>query len=162
VHWKIRIQRSENYWNKDSAVDLKGRRVTKQVTVIVDGCKYIVEVGDLRERPIKATINQKTYHVQLPTHGSPTNAENEVSRSESGVPTIQEIDCASITAPIPGDILEVKVKPGDSVEPGDLVCVLEAMKMKNMIRSNRTGVIESVYVSTGQSVDYGAVLVTFE
>jgi len=136
--------------------------VTKQVTVIVDGCKYVVEVGDLRERPIKATVNQKTYQVQLPAHGSPTNAENDKSTPGIGVPTVQEIDCASITAPMPGDILEVKVKPGDGVEPGDLVCVLEAMKMKNMIRSNRTGVIASVDVSAGQSVDYGTVLVTFE
>ena len=162
MHWKIKIQPSEGSWNKDSVVDSKGQCVTQQVTVIVDGCKYVVEVGDLMERPIKAIVNQKTYQVQLPTKGSPTNAENDVPTLGRGVPTVQEIDCASITAPMPGDILEVKVKPGDSVEPGDLVCVLEAMKMKNMIRSNRTGVIASVDVSTGQSVDYGAVLVTFE
>ena len=63
---------------------------------------------------------------------------------------------------MPGDILEVKVKPGDQVNPGDVVCVLEAMKMKNMIRTSRGGVVASVEVSGGQAVDYGAVLVVFE
>jgi glutaconyl-CoA decarboxylase len=136
--------------------------VTKRVTVIVEGCKYVVEVGDLRERPIKATVNQKTYHVQLPTPGSPVESAEGVPAVESVTPGVGEVDCASITAPMPGDILEVNVKPGQSVDPSDLVCVLEAMKMKNMIRSNRAGVIASVDVSAGQSVDYGAVLVTFE
>jgi biotin carboxyl carrier protein len=63
---------------------------------------------------------------------------------------------------MPGSILETKVKTGDSVNPGDVVCVLEAMKMKNMIHTNRAGVIASVDVIAGQDVDYGAVLVTFE
>lgn len=136
--------------------------MAKQVTVIVEGCKYVVEVEDLGERPIKATVNQRTYQVQLPTHVSPTDTTEDGPAASTAAPGLQEIDCASITAPMPGDILEINVKPGDSVNPGDLVCVLEAMKMKNRIRSNRTGVIASVDVSAGQSVDYGAVLVTFE
>jgi biotin carboxyl carrier protein len=135
--------------------------VTKRVTVIVEGCRYVVEVGDLRERPIQATVNQRIYQVQLPAQGEVRTAV-EVESPQVAQAGIEEIDCPSITAPMPGDILEIHVKPGASVEPGDLVCVLEAMKMKNMIRSNRTGVIASVDVQPGQSVDYGAVLVTFE
>lgn len=152
----------ESFWNKDSAVDSKGQRVTKQVTVIVAGCKYVVEVGDLGERPIKATVNQRTYQVHLAAHDSPLNVEEDVRTPGRDMSSVQESDCAPIIAPMPGDILEVTVKPGDSVEPGDLVCVLEAMKMKNMIRSNRSGVIASVDIRAGQSVDYGAILVSFE
>lgn len=136
--------------------------MTKRVTVIVEGCKYVVEVGDLGERPIKAVVNQKTYHVQLPIPGSSNDSSGESAVAVSVPPGVEEVDCAFITAPLPGDILEVNVKPGQSVDAGDLVCVLEAMKMKNMIRSSRAGVIASVDVSTGQSVDYGEVLVTFE
>jgi acetyl-CoA/propionyl-CoA carboxylase biotin carboxyl carrier protein len=58
--------------------------------------------------------------------------------------------------------VEVKVKVGDRVNPGDVVCVLEAMKMNNMIHTNLGGVIASVDVSAGQVVDYGTVLVTLE
>ena len=67
-----------------------------------------------------------------------------------------------ITAPMPGDILEVRVQPGDAVNPGDVICVLEAMKMKNMIRSANSGRIASVMVRAGQAVEYNAPLVTFE
>jgi len=63
---------------------------------------------------------------------------------------------------MPGDIVAVEVRPGVSVSAGDVICVLEAMKMKNLIRAPRDGVIASVEVSPGQSVDYGAVLVKFE
>ena len=131
--------------------------MAKKVTVIVEGCKYVVEVGDLRERPIKATVNQNTYQVLLDSG----EVVDEPVKGEV-VPTIQEADCSTITAPMPGDILEVNVKPGQSVHPGDLICVLEAMKMRNMIRTGQTGVIATVDVSPGQSVDYGATLVTFE
>jgi len=149
----------ESYWNKDSAVDLKGQRVTKKVTVIVEGCKYIVEVGDLEERPIKATINQRTYLVQVPAQAETANVVTDEIASAAST---QDIDRLTITAPMPGDILEVKVKPGDAVHPGDIICVLEAMKMRNMIRTPRDGLIASVEVVTGQAVEYGAVLVTFE
>ena len=63
---------------------------------------------------------------------------------------------------MPGNIIEVKVKAGDDVQPGDVICVLEAMKMNNMIYADRAGVIASVAVIAGQAVDYGATLVTFQ
>ena len=131
--------------------------MTKKVTVIVEGCKYVVEIGDLRERPIKATVNQKTYQVLLPS-----GDQVDESAVSEVIPTAQDLDCSAIIAPMPGDILEVSVKPGQSVHPGDLICVLEAMKMRNMIRTSQTGVIATVDVSAVQSVDYGATLVTFE
>ena len=62
---------------------------------------------------------------------------------------------------MPGNIVEVKVKAGDSVQPGDVICVLDAMKMNNMIYADRAGVIASVDVVAGRDVDYGSVLVTF-
>lgn len=133
--------------------------MTKKVTVIVEGCKYIVEVGDLEERPIKATINQRTYLVQVPAQAETANVVTDEIASAASK---QDIDRLTITAPMPGDILEVKVKPGDAVHPGDIICVVEAMKMRNMIRTARNGVIASVEVVAGQAVDYGAILVTFE
>ena len=148
--------------------------MSKKVTVIVEGREYIVEVGDLTERPIRATVNHKTYQVQVPTDAGQVSEQKASSAPQAPVavptPVRQESTPATpagdsgsaVTAPLPGDIVEVKVKLGDNVKPGDVVCVLEAMKMKNMIRSPRAGVIASVEVSPGQSVDYGAVLDTFE
>jgi propionyl-CoA carboxylase alpha chain len=63
---------------------------------------------------------------------------------------------------MPGDILNIAVKPGDKVVIGQQLCMLEAMKMKSAIRSARDAVIASVEVAEGQAVSHGDVLITFE
>ena len=68
---------------------------------------------------------------------------------------------AEVSAPMPGVIQAVEVQVGDEVKHGQTVVVLEAMKMKNAIRSPRDGVISEVPVRVGQSVGYGDVLVKF-
>lgn len=66
----------------------------------------------------------------------------------------------SITAPMPGTILDVKVSVGQSVKKGDTVCVLEAMKMENDIPASQDGVVASINVQKGASVGANDVLVT--
>lgn len=60
-----------------------------------------------------------------------------------------------MSAPMPGVIIEVCVKPGDTVERGQKVAVLDAMKMHNLIGATRAGTIAEVYVTEGQSVNHG-------
>lgn len=67
----------------------------------------------------------------------------------------------SMSAPMPGVILEIKVSPGSQVNKGDVVMVLEAMKMKNDLHAARTGTVESIDVQTGEQVKYGQVLLRF-
>ena len=66
----------------------------------------------------------------------------------------------AIKAPMPGTILKINVKVGDSVKKGDVVCVLEAMKMENDICAPEDGVVASVEVAQGASVATDAVVVT--
>ena len=141
--------------------------MSKRVTVIVEGREYIVEVGDLSESPVKATVNQKTYQVEVPRQSTQSARPDVPTAAPApGAKKVAQSDPAStsstITAPMPGNVVEVKVKVGDSVQPGDVICVLDAMKMNNMIYADQAGVIASVDVSAGQAVDYGAVLVTFQ
>jgi len=147
--------------------------VKRQVRVIVEGKEYLVEVGDLNARPITATVNQRSYQVQVGGEGAPTSAPKPVPQPSVPVqavppakpaapPALADLGGNAIVAPMPGDIIEVFVKAGDQVTVGQELCMLEAMKMKNAIRSPRDGVVASVPVSPGQSVDYGEVLVTFE
>jgi biotin carboxyl carrier protein len=67
-----------------------------------------------------------------------------------------------MTAPLPGVVTELFVKPGDQVEAGQVVLVIEAMKMKNGIRSVRAGRIGQVLVSPGQTVAHKQGLLRFE
>lgn len=65
-----------------------------------------------------------------------------------------------VTAPMPGTILKMNVKVGDTVKPNDLVCVLEAMKMENEIFAKEGGTVKSVDAPQGASVNSGDVIVT--
>ncbi len=69
---------------------------------------------------------------------------------------------ASVTAPMPGTILKVNVTNGQSVKKGDVLMILEAMKMENEILASRDGKVASVNVSSGATVETGAVLCTLE
>ncbi len=64
----------------------------------------------------------------------------------------------TVAAPMQGTIVVVAVKDGDHVEPGDLLAVLEAMKMENPIRAHRAGVVEGLTVVPGDAVAHRAVL----
>lgn len=68
----------------------------------------------------------------------------------------------SMSAPMPGVILDIRVAPGDQVAKGDVVMILEAMKMKNELHASQTGVVASVDVNAGDQVKYGQVLLRFE
>ena len=66
----------------------------------------------------------------------------------------------SVCAPMPGNVLKVNVKQGDTVKNGQCLIILEAMKMENEIMASRDGVIASVNTTKGSSVEAGAVLCT--
>ena len=68
----------------------------------------------------------------------------------------------TLRAPMPGLILEMRVKPGDRLQFGDEVGILEAMKMKSSLRCEMAGTVAEVRVSAGQTVAHGDVLVVFE
>ena len=67
-----------------------------------------------------------------------------------------------IKAPMPGMILKLKKVPGDNIEIGESVVILEAMKMENDIKASSSGVIKDVYVSEGSAVEKGAKLFSIE
>lgn len=69
---------------------------------------------------------------------------------------------SSVTAPIPGKVVAVTVEPGDEVEPGRPLVVLEAMKMENELTAEVAGRVAAVRVAPGDTVEAGAVLVELE
>jgi acetyl-CoA/propionyl-CoA carboxylase biotin carboxyl carrier protein len=69
-------------------------------------------------------------------------------------------DGAELTSPLQGTVVRVAVTPGTPVRRGDLICVVEAMKMENEISAHREGTVVAVHVEPGHAVRIGTVLAT--
>jgi propionyl-CoA carboxylase alpha chain len=68
----------------------------------------------------------------------------------------------SLVAPMPGKVIDLKVKKGSKVKSGDTLVILEAMKMEQSIKASKDGVIDEVFISKGDQVENGAVLMVME
>jgi glutaconyl-CoA/methylmalonyl-CoA decarboxylase subunit gamma len=128
--------------------DLAEACITPEILPVREGDEAAVERPSASYRPPDpATLDQ------------PPKAPSPAQPSKPHLPSDGlRID---LTAPMPGMIQSVEVKVGDEVKHGQTIVILEAMKMKNPIRSPRDGVIAEVPVRPGQSVAYGDVLAKF-
>ncbi len=110
------------------------------------------------------TVNGTAYDVTVAEADgaapAPAAAPAPKAAPKKAAPAPVAAGASSINAPMPGNIVDVKVKVGDKVTNGTVVAVLEAMKMENDIVSDKDGVVASVNVNKGDSVDTGAVVVT--
>lgn len=77
-------------------------------------------------------------------------------------PSPVNVSGEAIKAPMPGTILSIKVSPGSSVKKGDILLILEAMKMENEISAPRDGVVSEIFTSNGASVSTGDVLLAIK
>ncbi len=137
----------------------------------IENESYEVELGDLDSSPVLATINGETFEVFLeekeivmpvnPTPASPKAVAAPVRVAPKVVKAAAAVTGKSVVAPIPGVIDAIKVREGDAVKNGQELLVLEAMKMKNIIRATREGTIARIYVSVGDQVPHSHVLLDF-
>ena len=114
------------------------------------------------------TVNGNTYEVLVEEAGSVSapatySAPVVAPAAPKAVPAAPKAASAGagavkVTSPMPGTILNVKVSVGQSVKKGDVICVLEAMKMENDIPAPQDGVIASINTQKGASVNAGDVL----
>ena len=122
----------------------------KKFNIKVNGKSYEVEVEEVNTSVVSAPAVQN--NPQPPVAAAPQPSKPLTSAPPTG--------SASITAPMPGNIISVKVKVGDVVKAGDVLCILEAMKMENEIMAPKAGTVASVHVEAGNAVNNGDVLVS--
>ncbi len=134
-------------------------------TVRIADKSYEVEIDDIQARPVIAHVDGERFevHPQNRTQPEASKEVKDVTLGDMPKPSVIQIgNTNELTAPLPGTIVEIFVKPGEQVEVGKIVLVIEAMKMKNSIRSTRAGKITEVLVNTGQTVAHKQTLVRFE
>ena len=130
-----------------------------KIWVTVNGERFLVEVDDLNTRPVIAMVEGSRFEVLIDKEEP--EPEDNLLEPQAVSYSIPAGTACDVTAPMPGDIVEIMVKAGQAVTTGDPLCVLDAMKMKNTIHAPQGGTISEVCVSQGQAVEYGVVLFRF-
>ena len=144
-------------------------------TVKVADKTYGVEIEDIHARPVIARVDGEQFEVmpenriQLVAGKEAGGIGSVVGKNPSSSKPLSGASPASnpalggktLTSPLPGTVTEVFIKKGDKVESGQVILIIEAMKMKNSIRSVRTGTVAELLVSAGQTVSHKQVLVEF-
>jgi acetyl/propionyl-CoA carboxylase alpha subunit len=121
-----------------------------------DGVFEIFILGfaqDIEDKSIQLSIKGLSYDVIIEDHRSMMRKQILLARPHSS-------GVREIKAPMPGRVIRIEVKPGDNVEPGRGLVVLEAMKMENEIKSTVIGLVEKIHVGTGKAVEKGEILVS--
>lgn len=129
----------------------------------------MVEIEDINARPVIVFVEGIRFEVIPDTN--PLGVEGNQRAVQKETREVHSIDLRQtssaqnaneMTAPLPGTVVEVFVKAGDDIEAGQVIVIIEAMKMKNSIRSTRGGKIAEVLVSAMQTVAHKQALVRFE
>jgi biotin carboxyl carrier protein len=128
--------------------------------VVVDGITYDVALeGD------RATVGGESYAVQVSGLPLKTGASGcfvsaaSLASGDPDAPRAVEPGTGAVLAIMPGKVIRLLVKPGQEVQEGQAVCVLEAMKMENELQARQSGAVQVVHVEPGDDVEKGQVLV---
>ena len=128
-----------------------------QFHIIYKDKSYIADVisFDASKKEVSLLINNRHYDVVL-------KDKYDDLLNQLGLDTSANKKENEVKAPMPGQVLDILVKVGETVSEGDGLIVLEAMKMENIIKSTRDGLIREIQIKKGNSVEKNAVLIVFE
>lgn len=142
----------------------------KEYKYKINGNVYKVAIGDIEDNIAHVEVNGTPYNVEM--EKAPKVVAKPVVRPASTAPaaptttvvkpTTPSSGKSGVKSPLPGVILDIKVNVGDTVKKGQLVIILEAMKMENNINADKDGKITAINVSKGDSVLEGTDLVIIE
>lgn len=137
----------------------------KEYNYKINGIKFNVKVEEPEGNKVHVEVNGVPYTVEMektpevkPSILKPIKKPERAPRTEGGQKVVvkQPAQPAAggykVKAPLPGTIMSINVKVGDTVAAGDTVCVLEAMKMENAIHTPKGGVVKQILVNIGDAV----------
>ncbi len=152
-HWKIGIQQENKAWSFCNIPKSDFQSTEKSISFLFQGSSYLIDI-------IGSNTEFNVY-----TRGSYRNIQiyNEQMLLHESLKHNQVVDeTETLLTKIPGKILQIFVKPGEKIEAGQPLLIIEAMKMENELLASGSGCVKEIRVSVGQNVDAGTVLVVFE
>lgn len=146
----------------------------KEYKYKINGMKFTVAVGDILDNEARVEVNGVPYKVELERKKADkpalaqsgfTNLGSVTEKAASSKPakvTPVSAGAEAVKCPLPGTVMSINVKVGDTVKSGDKVGVLEAMKMENDIRTTRGGVVKQILVNVGDAILEGTDIMIIE
>lgn len=147
----------------------------KQYKYKINGNTYNVAVNKKSDTLAEVEVNGRSYTVEMENDNQPKVAETvqrpaqpapaprpAAQSAPAAKPQSAPASAGSLKSPLPGIILSIACRVGDTVKKGQVVLVLEAMKMENNVIADRDGKVTAVKVNVGDSVLEGSELVTIE
>jgi biotin carboxyl carrier protein len=151
---KVEIEKTTFDYETPLQIKINEKNYKVQINKTNKQAPFLMKVGDI---PLKAEVRTQTptSTIKMTEIQAPTRV---TMKSPAGKTVIE----GAITAPMAGKIISVKVKKGDVVKAGAVVCILEAMKMENEIIAPKAGTVQEISVSEGTPVNEGNVLIVLK
>jgi biotin carboxyl carrier protein len=138
----------------------------KSFKYTINGNVYKVVVNSIEDTIAEVEVNGTPYKVEMnkPTKKQIVTIKRPAQAAVTPITRPAQVSAGpgALKSPLPGTILDISCKVGDTVKRGQKIVVLEAMKMENSINADRDGVIKEIKVNKGDSVLEGADLVIIE
>ena len=135
----------------------------KKYNIIVNGTAYAVEVEEVGATTSSAPKPAAAAAPAAPAPAAPTaTAAPAAAKAPAAPAAAPSADAKPLECPMPGTILDISVNVGDTVAAGQVLLILEAMKMENEIISPSSGIIDTIQVSKGASVNAGDILLSIK
>lgn len=144
-------QISEQNW------DIAEIQPQKIYHIIKNDISYNAEIVqiDPETKTIKVKINQKLYTVKL-------SDDKDLLLEKMGINLANTTKINHLKAPMPGLVLDIKIQPNQTVQKGDSLLILEAMKMENVLKAPANATIKTICVKKGDAVEKGTLLIEFQ
>ena len=139
----------------------------KNLRITVNGTAYDVQVEELSASAAPAAVSAPIPAAPAPAASAPAAATAPAASPAPAAPApaaTAEVpaDAELISCPMPGTIVSVNVKEGQTIKKGDVLLILEAMKMENEIMAPHDAVVAAIHVNKGDSVESGTPLVSLQ
>ena len=136
----------------------------KKYNFEIDGKKFEVEVNLLNSNDAQVKVNDKNFDIKISNNLSePKKSEPKKSEPKKSEPKISDQSVqgnpGDLLALMPGKILKVLVSEGQKIKMGEPVIIMESMKMEQTIVSSSDGVINSINVNEGETIEVGSVMI---
>jgi biotin carboxyl carrier protein len=164
--FQAKVNQRENFTieKKAETILLDGKEFEMDLSEISKGYFHIIKDNQsISAEVVSADVKHKTFQIKVNGNIHEVTLKNKMDLllDKMGISAQDDTTIKDIKAPMPGLILDILVSVGDEISKGNQLMVLEAMKMENVLKASGDGIVKSIEVIKGQSVEKNQLLINF-